>query len=95
MIHSITVSRQAGTDAERLDQRLMEYGPDVAARFGDLLERTITSLAEHPQRGRQVGPTTREINLPFGQSAYVIRYRVTADRVIITRIWHGREFRRR
>ena len=72
----------------------MEYGPDVAARFGDLLERTIASLAEHPLRGRSVGPTTREINLPFGQSAYVIRYRVTANRVIITRLWHGLELRR-
>ena len=33
--------------------------------------------------------------LPFGQSAYVIRYRVTTDRVIITRIWHGLELHRR
>jgi plasmid stabilization system protein ParE len=46
-------------------------------------------------RGRSIGPTTREINLPFGQSAYVIRYRVTANRVIVTRIWHGLELRRR
>lgn len=95
MIYSIIVSPQAGKDAERLDQRLMEYSPTAAARFADLLGRTIASLAEHPLRGRAVGPTTREINLPFGQSAYVIRYRVAADRVIITRIWHGLELRRR
>lgn len=95
MIYSIVVSRQAGKDAERLDHWLMERDPIVAARFGDLLEQTILSLAEYPQRGRPVGPTTREVNLPFGQSAYIIRYRVAADRVIVTRIWHGLELRPR
>lgn len=95
MIYSITVSPQAGKDAERLDQRLVEHSPAAAARFGDLLEQAIASLTEHPLRGRSIGPTTHEINLPFGQSAYVIRYRVTANRVIVTRIWHGLELRRR
>ena len=95
MSHSIVVSRQAGKDVERLDKRLMEYGPSVAARFGDLLKRTISSLSDYPLRGRLVGPTVREISVPFGQGAYVIRYRVTADRVIITRIWHGLELRQR
>jgi plasmid stabilization system protein ParE len=95
VIYSITVSRQAGKDAERLDQRLMEYDPAVAARFGDLLERTILSLAEYPLRGRPVGPTTREVNIPFGQGSYVVRYRVTANRVIVTRMWHGLELRGR
>jgi plasmid stabilization system protein ParE len=52
-------------------------------------------LAEHPSRGRPVGPTTREVNIPFGQSAYIIRYRVSANRVTITRIWHGLERRSR
>jgi plasmid stabilization system protein ParE len=33
--------------------------------------------------------------MPFGQGSYVVRYRVTADRVIVTRIWHGLELRRR
>jgi plasmid stabilization system protein ParE len=93
--HSIIVSPRAGKDAERLDQRLMEYGPAIAARFGDLLERTILNLAEHPSRGRPVGPTTREVNIPFGQSAYIVRYRVSANSVTITRIWHGLERRSR
>jgi plasmid stabilization system protein ParE len=92
--HSISVSRQAGKDAERLDQRLMEYDPAIAARFGDLLEQTILSLAEYPSRGRSIGPTTREVNIPFGQSAYIVRYRVSASRVTITRIWHGLEDRK-
>lgn len=94
MIYSIAVSPRAGKDAERLNGRLMEYDTAVAARFGDLLGHTLMSLTTNPLRGRPVGPTTREVNLPFGQGGYVIRYRVTSDRVIITRIWHGLEERR-
>jgi plasmid stabilization system protein ParE len=48
VIYAIIVSPRAGKDAERLDQRLMEHSLAAAARFGDLLERTIASLAEHP-----------------------------------------------
>jgi len=40
-----------------------------------------------------MGSVTREINIPFGHSAYVIRYRVKDQRVTITRIWHGLEQR--
>jgi len=59
-----------------------------------LLEHAIANLADHPLRGRRVGITTREINVPFGQSAYVIRYRIRDDQVTVTRIWHGLEERR-
>lgn len=40
-----------------------------------------------------MGAFTREINIPFGHSAYVVRYRVKGQRVTITRIWHGLEQR--
>ena len=33
--------------------------------------------------------------LKFARSTYVVRYRVTQEAVIITRIWHGRENRPR
>jgi len=66
----------------------------AAARLGDLLEQAIATLADYPLRGRRAGVTTREINVPFGQSAYIIRYRVRGDQVTVTRIWHGLEQRR-
>jgi plasmid stabilization system protein ParE len=49
-----------------------------------------------PDRGQ---PATRslyrQLAVPFGRSAYVIRYRVDHARstVVIVRIWHGREQR--
>jgi plasmid stabilization system protein ParE len=54
------------------------------------------SLTDSPERGR---PATRsgfrELVVPFGRGAYVIRYRIdrTRDAVVITRLWHGREQR--
>lgn len=34
-----------------------------------------------------------EMFVPFGEAGYVIRYRVEADRVLVTRIFHTREDR--
>jgi plasmid stabilization system protein ParE len=91
--YTVILSPRALKDADRLDEWLMARSPSAAARLGDLLEETIADLSQHPLRGRSTGPTTREVNLPFGQGAYVIRYRVYGQRVIVTRIWHGLEQR--
>jgi plasmid stabilization system protein ParE len=31
--------------------------------------------------------------VPFGSGAYIVRYRVDRDKVVIARIFHGREDR--
>jgi plasmid stabilization system protein ParE len=90
---TVEVTRRAIRDAERLDVWLMNRDPKAAARLGDLLENVIASLAEHPFRGRPLDETVRELNVPFGQGAYIIRYDVLVDLVVITRIWHGLEDR--
>jgi plasmid stabilization system protein ParE len=56
----------------------------------------MQSLDRFPDRGRQTSTTgVRELIVPFGRSAYVLRYAhsVDADEVIVLRIWHGREQR--
>ena len=53
-------------------------------------------LEVFPDRGRASGiPGIRELIVPFGRSAYVVRYFRSArfDAVTILRIWHGREDR--
>ena len=93
MNFTVEVTRRAAQDAERLGAWLMERDPRAAARLGDLLERAIASLATHPLRGRQVDESVREMSVPFGRSAYIIRYDVLDQQVLITRIWHGLEER--
>jgi hypothetical protein len=38
-------------------------------------------------------PGVRELIVPFGRSAYVLRYALLpmTDEIVILRIWHGRE----
>lgn len=62
-------------------------------RLGILLEEALHSLTETPARGRLVGRTAREINVPFGRGVYIVRYRINGDHVIVTRIWHSLEDR--
>jgi plasmid stabilization system protein ParE len=53
-------------------------------------------LIEFPQRGRPIGVMgIRELAIPFGRSAYVLRYFYSAggDSIVILHIWHGRERR--
>jgi plasmid stabilization system protein ParE len=38
-------------------------------------------------------PQLRDLFIPFGQAGYWVRYAVTDDKVIIIKIWHGRENR--
>lgn len=54
------------------------------------------SLRDLSERGRPAARSGyRELVVPFGRGAYVIRYRIDEDRkaVVIVRIWHGRELR--
>ncbi len=37
----------------------------------------------------------RNAYIRFGHSGYVVRYKIEGDAVLITRIWHGKEARRR
>ncbi len=37
----------------------------------------------------------RELFIPFGSGFYVLRYFLTSDTVIIVRVWHGREDRKK
>ncbi|MFT4253759.1 MAG: type II toxin-antitoxin system RelE/ParE family toxin [Caulobacter sp.] len=93
MTYTVAVTLRASRDAARLDARLREQSPRAADRLSAQIAEASTSLEENPLRGRIVGATTREINIPFGHSAYIIRYRVKGLRVTITRIWHGLEQR--
>lgn len=55
------------------------------------------SLAVLPARGRRVGDTEfRELIVPFGDSAFVVRYCVDErrDEVVVIRDRHGREQRK-
>jgi plasmid stabilization system protein ParE len=92
----LIVSRAAAADIERLHAFLIDENEAAAQRAVTVLIHAIQSLDTLPDRGRPSRVTgARELIVPFGQSAYIVRYAHNARReeVVILRIWHSREAR--
>ena len=92
----LIVSRAALVDIERLHEFLVEKNPAAAQRAVAVLDHAMRTLDIFPERGRPTGtPGVRELIVPFGRSAYVLRYAhsAEADEAVILCIWHGREQR--
>ena len=55
----------------------------------------VKRLQELPRVGRRMDDDTerRQLFVPFGAGAYVLRYRVHGDTVVVIRVWHSREAR--
>ena len=92
----IVLSGRAAADIDRLRSFLAEKDAKVAALAVAALAAAIESLAAFPERGRPIGAVgLRELIVPFGNLAYVVRYFHSRrrDALVILRIWHGREER--
>jgi len=85
----------ARRDMLRFERSLSRHSPRAALRMFDLVTTRVLSLAEMPFKGVERHAGMRELVVKFGKSAYVIRYRVTDEAVIVARIWHGRQNRPR
>ena len=93
---NLVVSRAAAADLERLHAFLADKNPGAARQAAAALIAAVESLDAFPERGRPTGVRDiRELIVPFGRSAYVMRYAHSAatEEVVILRIWHGREAR--
>lgn len=86
---------EAREDIGRLFELLVDVNPVAAAAAIRLIQQGAERLIEHPELGRPMDDTTRrrELVLPFGATAYVLRYRLEGEHIIIIRVWHGREER--
>jgi plasmid stabilization system protein ParE len=92
----LIVSPDAVADLDRLRKFLADKNPPAARRAVTAISTAIQSLDTSPDRGRPTpAPSVRELIVPFGRSAYVLRYShlPDSDEVVILRIWHGREHR--
>lgn len=92
----LTVSRAAAADLARLRDFLADKSLPAAQRAIAAIAQAIDSLVAYPDRGRPSDVEgLRELVVPFGGSAYIIRFEHDRQReeVLIIRIWHGREAR--
>lgn len=89
MTFSVSLTVRAKRDFNRLVVWLSVRDIRAAAKLGPLLESAVDSLREAPSRGRLTSSTVREINVPFGQHAYIVRYRVDGSQVTVVRFLHS------
>ena len=88
------LSPEAVNDLVRLREFLEDKSPRAAAKAAQVLVQSFDSLLHFPERGRiSALAFHRELVVPFGNSAYLLRYRYFPSdaRVHVVRVWHGRE----
>jgi plasmid stabilization system protein ParE len=89
------LSSRAHADLDRVLDFSRPQSTRAASRVRTRIVEALRLISEHPRVGTALGGATRQLVTRLGRNAYVIRYRLTADEIVITRIWHGKENRPR
>jgi plasmid stabilization system protein ParE len=95
----LAFSREARSDLVRLRAFIAKHDPAAAERVAKRLIQGIERLLQHPRLGRRVTVAPDQMapeeirDWPIG--AYVVRYLIMQDRIVVLRMWHGKEQRPR
>jgi plasmid stabilization system protein ParE len=86
---------EAQADIQRLYNFLRERDPRAAERAIRAIQLGAQRLLEFPHLGHRMDEETerREVSVPFGAGAYVLRYRIHDETMVVLRVWHSREAR--
>lgn len=85
---------EAVQDLVRLREFLGQENPGAAARAALRIREAAAVLRSRPELGRAVEDEAfRDLVAPFGGGAYVLRYRIDEDAVVVVRVWHSKESR--
>jgi len=81
-------------DLKRLREFLRPKSADAARRAGEAIRQGVKVLGAHPRLGRVVEDLPEEFRewlIDFGDSGYVVRYRLDEESVTILAIRHQKE----
>lgn len=95
MTFEVELRPQARKDLLRFETFLKTMSAVAAARRINWLQKEIRALGDNPLRGQSQDRRRYVLVLRYARSAYIIRYRLTRDKIIVVRIWHGKENRPR
>ncbi|SRR6266702_3021769 len=84
-------------DIDRVYDFLFTKNEEAATKVAQVILQGSSLLEESPRLGRPTADSTgrRELFIPFGSGFYVLRYFLATDTVVIVRVWHGREDRKK
>ncbi|MEA2885113.1 MAG: hypothetical protein QOH32_4369 [Bradyrhizobium sp.] len=88
-------SAAALADLDRFAEFLQDRHPSMAQIIAaEILNRTRI-ISEHPQLGRPIDGRQdyRELVLPVLNATYIFRYAYDGERLVMLRVFHGRERR--
>jgi plasmid stabilization system protein ParE len=93
----LAFSREARGDLVRLRAFIAAHDPSAAERVARRLIRGIERLVRFPRLGRRVIVAPDELApeeiRDWLVGAYVVRYLIAGDRIIVLRVWHEKEQR--
>ena len=90
----VTFAPAAIRDLQRLRDFLRPKSADAARRAGEAIRQGVKILGAHPRLGRIVDDLPEEFRewlIDFGDSGYVVRYRMDDDVVPILKVRHQKE----
>ncbi len=79
---------------EEVRKFLRTYDAEVAENALNNIQSSIFSLKTFPHKGRParlLGEGVRELLVPFGNSGYLVAYRVLEQKIIILMVRHQKE----
>ena len=88
----LRLSPDAIQDRRRVIGFLKNIDPNAARRASQTIIKALRQLAQTPLIGIDLDGL-RHLYIHFGDSGYVVQYRVDADVVVVARIFHAREDR--
>jgi len=88
-------SDDALADLDRFAQFLHDRHPTLAQRVAQEIIAKAQVLVEHPRLGRPIAGREEypQIVLQVLNAAYVFQYRYDGERLVMLRVFHGRESR--
>jgi plasmid stabilization system protein ParE len=94
MTRTVPLRPAAQRDLVCLTVFVAKFSFKAAMKRSDGLREALRTLGDSPYVGRP-GPRSDlwELIVKLGRAQYVVRYKVSDEEVIVTRIWHSRERR--
>jgi addiction module RelE/StbE family toxin len=88
-------SADALADLQRFADFLHRRYPDLARIVASEIVKKARALEENPQLGRPIAEHShyRQIVMQVLNASYVFQYRVEGERLVMLRVFHGRESR--
>jgi plasmid stabilization system protein ParE len=93
----LAFSREARGDLVRLRAFVAQHNPVAAQRLARRLIRGIERLLRNPRLGRRVTVAPDQMApeeiRDWVVGEYIVRYLTAEERIVVLRMWHGKEQR--